>query len=288
MRGAKVLIFWRYVPCWLTQSSWIASATYRSVFMPHASQQLVAIYFWRQNIEGIPESSEKALRIMYVATTMVVIMIVWCGYTLAGRGAHLPPWPRLSNLVYSNDALGWLRHTSLPYTVGLIGILIGLGHSVLAMMARRRWRRFTGRLNILNCSNLGKGGIRQISLQPNFHCGSGFLRGDDPIPTRYTTISSITPSAVSRCTSLALCHSGSCDGVDTPQPRRRSAARPHVRFLTRAGSGEYELEPGESSEFPSSCSRWAAGPTNLVPRRGSSIQSRGCCWPIVGSTEPSS
>jgi len=32
-----------------------------------------------------------------------------------------------------DDALGWLRHTRLPYTVGLIGILIGLGHSVLAM-----------------------------------------------------------------------------------------------------------------------------------------------------------
>src|SRR5437773_3288123 len=70
---------------------------------------------------------------MYVTTVMVVLMIVWCSYTLYVRGAHLPPWPRLSNLVYSNDALGWLRRTSLPYTVGLIGILIGLGHSVLAM-----------------------------------------------------------------------------------------------------------------------------------------------------------
>jgi len=30
-------------------------------------------------------------------------------------------------------ALGWLRNTSLPYKIGLIGILIGLGHSVLAM-----------------------------------------------------------------------------------------------------------------------------------------------------------
>ena len=30
-------------------------------------------------------------------------------------------------------ALGWLQNTSLPYTIGLIGILIGLGHSVLAM-----------------------------------------------------------------------------------------------------------------------------------------------------------
>src|SRR6202521_2744789 len=94
---------------------------------------LVTIYFWRENIKGIPESSEKALRIMYVTTVMVVIMVAWCGYTLLVRGAHLPPLPRLANLKYSDDALGWLRYTSLPYTVTLIGILIGLGHSVLAM-----------------------------------------------------------------------------------------------------------------------------------------------------------
>src|SRR5262245_66640317 len=85
---------------------------------------LVTIYFWWENIKGIPESSEKALRIMYVTTVMVVIMIGWCGYTLAVRGAALPPLPRLSTLTYSDDALGWLRHTSLPYTVTLVGILI--------------------------------------------------------------------------------------------------------------------------------------------------------------------
>src|SRR5213593_164603 len=55
---------------------------------------LVTLYFWWENTKGIPESSEKALRIMYVTTVMVVIMIVWCGYTLATRGAHLPPSPR--------------------------------------------------------------------------------------------------------------------------------------------------------------------------------------------------
>src|SRR5690349_20377448 len=48
-------------------------------------------------------------------------------------GAHLPPLPRLSTIKYSTDALGWLHNTSLPYTITLIGILIGLGHSVLAM-----------------------------------------------------------------------------------------------------------------------------------------------------------
>src|SRR5262249_9541425 len=57
---------------------------------------LVTIYFWWENIKGIPESSEKALRIMYVTTVMVVIMIAWCGYTLAVRGGHLPPLPRVS------------------------------------------------------------------------------------------------------------------------------------------------------------------------------------------------
>src|ERR1043166_2515084 len=72
---------------------------------------LVTIYFWWENIKGIPESSEKALRIMYITTVMVVLMIAWCVYTLSVRGAHLPPLPYLSNLVYSHDALGWLKST---------------------------------------------------------------------------------------------------------------------------------------------------------------------------------
>src|SRR5438045_46879 len=98
---------------------------------------LVTLYFWWENIKGIPESSEKALRIMYVTTVMVVLTVCWCCYTLWVKGGHLPPWPHLRNITYlggeHGGALGWLRDTSLPYTVGLIGIMIGLGHSVLAM-----------------------------------------------------------------------------------------------------------------------------------------------------------
>ncbi|HVV46888.1 MAG TPA: APC family permease, partial [Bryobacteraceae bacterium] len=37
---------------------------------------LVTLYFWRKNIIGIHESSEKALRIMQITTVMVVILIV--------------------------------------------------------------------------------------------------------------------------------------------------------------------------------------------------------------------
>ena len=98
---------------------------------------ICTLYFWRENLKGIPESSEKALHIMYITTVMVVIMVVWCCYTLWVRGAHLPPLPHLRDITYyqgeHGGALGWLRHSSLPYTVGFIGILIGLGHSVLAM-----------------------------------------------------------------------------------------------------------------------------------------------------------
>src|SRR6266516_51505 len=98
---------------------------------------VVTIYFWWENSKGIHESSEKALRIMYVTTVMVVLMVAWCCYTLFVRGAHLPPWPHLSNITYltgqHGGALGFLHNSSLPHTIALIGILIGLGHSVLAM-----------------------------------------------------------------------------------------------------------------------------------------------------------
>src|SRR5437773_6472616 len=58
---------------------------------------LVTVFFWWENIKGLHESSEKALRIMYVTTVMVVLIVLWCCYTLWVRGAHLPPLPSLHN-----------------------------------------------------------------------------------------------------------------------------------------------------------------------------------------------
>src|SRR5206468_3854851 len=136
---------------------------------------LVTIYFWWQNVKGIPESSEKALRIMYVTTVMVVLMLAWCSYTLWVRGAHLPPWPRLSNLVYSSDALGWLRHTSLPYTVGLIGILIGLGHSVLAMSGEETMAQVYREIEHPKLKNLEKAGFVIFLYSLIFTAGTAFF-----------------------------------------------------------------------------------------------------------------
>jgi amino acid transporter len=136
---------------------------------------IVTIYFWWENIKGIPESSEKALRIMYVTTVMVVLMIIWCGYTLWVRGAHVPQLPRLSNLTYSSDALGWLRHTSLPYTVGLIGILIGLGHSVLAMSGEETMAQVYREIEHPKLKNLEKAGFVIFAYSLIFTAGVAFF-----------------------------------------------------------------------------------------------------------------
>src|SRR5271166_635907 len=42
----------------------------------------VTVYFWRQNILGIEESSGKAIRIMQITTVMAVTMIGWCALTI--------------------------------------------------------------------------------------------------------------------------------------------------------------------------------------------------------------
>src|SRR5262244_2070912 len=133
------------------------------------------LYFWWENIKGMPESSEKALRIMYVTTVMVVLMIAWCIYTISVRGAHLPPLPHLSNIVYSDDALGWLKNTSLPYTIGLIGIFIGLGHSVLAMSGEETMAQVYREIEHPKLNNLKKAGFIIFVYSLMFTAGVAFF-----------------------------------------------------------------------------------------------------------------
>jgi amino acid transporter len=93
----------------------------------------VTVYFWWENIKGIPESSEKALWIMQLTTVMVVALIGWCTYTLLVRGGHLPPAPLPHNIVQDSHSLGWLFHSRIPRMFTIVIVFVGLGHSVLAM-----------------------------------------------------------------------------------------------------------------------------------------------------------
>ncbi|MBS1815579.1 MAG: APC family permease [Acidobacteria bacterium] len=94
---------------------------------------LITLYFWWQNIKGIEESSERALNIMKITTVMVVILVCWGTFSAFHVGAQLPPLPTPSNFTFSDDALGFLKGTKFAQTLGLFGVLMAFGHSVLAM-----------------------------------------------------------------------------------------------------------------------------------------------------------
>jgi amino acid transporter len=159
----------------------------------------VTLYFFRQNMRGIHESSGKAMKIMVITTIMAVIMIGWCLTTLAVDGPRnsvlVPPnlepktelaerdgmdpdtkeprkeWakdpatgelrratddegnpvPKKSEalgklgITAQEDPLGFLsflpapvvkelrRPTSWISLIGLLGLFISFGHSILAM-----------------------------------------------------------------------------------------------------------------------------------------------------------
>ena len=94
----------------------------------------VTIYFWYENIKGIEESTDKAMKIMYVTTVMVVLILAWSLYTLLTRpDVHLPPLPIPSNLHFAPEALGFWRNSNIPKLFGLLGVMMAFGHSVLAM-----------------------------------------------------------------------------------------------------------------------------------------------------------
>src|SRR5262249_60087657 len=80
----------------------------------------ITLYFWHQNILGIEESSDKAMKIMGVTTVMVVVMVAWCGVTLWMRGATLPPFA----LHFGDDSLGWLSGTGCEQKIGALGLLL--------------------------------------------------------------------------------------------------------------------------------------------------------------------
>jgi amino acid transporter len=142
---------------------------------------LCTVYFWWENVKGIHESSEKAMRIMYVTTVMVVLMVLWCCYTMVVRGAHLPPLPSLHNIVYyqgeHGGALGWLHNVSWPYTIGFVGILIGLGHSVLAMSGEETMAQVYREIEHPKLPNLKKAALIIFLYSLVFTAGATFFAG---------------------------------------------------------------------------------------------------------------
>jgi amino acid transporter len=119
---------------------------------------LVTLYFWRKNIIGIHESSQKALRIMQLTTVMVVVLIIWCIVTVIERGFNPVPLPTLANIHFTDTAVGWLKGS--PWThVSFIAILIGMGHSVLAMSGEESLAQVNREIASPKLKNLKRAGF---------------------------------------------------------------------------------------------------------------------------------
>ena len=115
----------------------------------------ITIYFWRTNIIGIGESSHKAMKIMKLTTVMGVIIVVWCGLTFVMRPEtrHLPP----IRPVLTAESSGWLANW--PKIIGLFGIVIAFGHSLLAMSGEESLAQVNRELEAPKLPNLKKAGF---------------------------------------------------------------------------------------------------------------------------------
>ncbi len=118
----------------------------------------VILYFWRKNTIGIHESSQKALRIMQLTTIMVVVLIVWCLVTIYQRGYSPVPLPSLKTIHFSDDAVGWLKGT-FATRIAWIAILIGLGHSILAMSGEESLAQVNREIASPKLRNLKRAGL---------------------------------------------------------------------------------------------------------------------------------
>lgn len=155
---------------------------------------LITVYFWWRNTKGLHESSGDALKIMYVTTAMVVMLILWSGFTILTRPEmrRLPPSPAPHNLSFNRDAVGWMPQIApdalqeLPAEtppadspapekakaeprygmpanfgalLGLIGILMAFGHSFLAMSGEESLAQVNRELEYPKHKNLMRAGL---------------------------------------------------------------------------------------------------------------------------------
>ncbi|HEX4038576.1 MAG TPA: APC family permease [Acidobacteriaceae bacterium] len=142
---------------------------------------VVTVYYWWQNIKGIEESSDKALSVMQVTTVMVVLLLGWGFVTAFHIRAKLPPLPIPSNLHFSPDALGFLAGTRVSTMLGLFGILMAFGHSVLAMSGEETLAQVNREIQHPKLKNLKKAAI-VIAIYSFIFTGVGTMLGTMIIP----------------------------------------------------------------------------------------------------------
>ena len=148
---------------------------------------IVTIYYWWQNIKGIEESSDKALRVMQITTVMVIILMVWGIYSVMVKGAAMPPPPTPANLHFSPEALGFFKGwKGLLPQLGLFGIIMAFGHSILAMSGEESLAQVNREIEHPKLKNLKRAAI-VIAIYSLIFTGGATLLASMLIPTYQRT-----------------------------------------------------------------------------------------------------
>ena len=155
---------------------------------------LIVIYFWHQNIKGIHESSDRALRIMQITTGMVILMIGWCVVTLLVNGGQKVPFPLPQRLHFSDDALGWVKgwrylvprgadswsiSPTAPSLIGLFGIMMAFGRFCPGDERRRITCPGKSRVGTPKAKKSAQSRIGDLRLQPFVYFARLVLCGND-------------------------------------------------------------------------------------------------------------
>jgi amino acid transporter len=115
----------------------------------------ITLYFWRANLKGMHESSDKALRIMQLTTVMGILIIVWSAITLAHHHDNLQAPP--IHPVFTGDSEGWLA--GFPRIVATLGIMVAFGHSLLAMSGEESLAQVNREIEAPKLKNLMRAGF---------------------------------------------------------------------------------------------------------------------------------
>ena len=93
----------------------------------------IVLYFWWENVKGMEESSDKAMKIFIITSIMGAAVLIWGLLTLLLKDepilTKLPPF----ELKLSDEAYGWLKDFDWAKSIGIISVMIAFGHSLLAL-----------------------------------------------------------------------------------------------------------------------------------------------------------
>ncbi|MBQ4493528.1 MAG: APC family permease [Elusimicrobiaceae bacterium] len=132
----------------------------------------VTLYFWYQNVKGIEDSSDKSRKIIRFSMVICLILFVWAGITLLLKDKIvLPPFkPQLND-----TSLGWASNFTLMQKIGFLGVLVALGHSVLALSGLETFAQVFREIEYPKIQNLKKAALIVFLFALLFTGGLTFL-----------------------------------------------------------------------------------------------------------------